>query len=465
MRLRYAFSDPLECAQIHAYGIDTLQTMGVIVRDEKARKIFHDRGAKIDGMTVFLPETLVKEALATVPETFDFKTPGHRVSVGAGKLCTMPGYGATYVRRDGEVRLGTRADFVNFTKFIQMSPDLSMSCPYVLVPYDLPFEYRNAYRMAMSLLYSDKPTFTVTEDYAATKESIQIVKTYFGNGSDYLAVGNVNISAPLMMSEGTAGAILAHGEENQPLMIACGSGLSGLTAPPLPAANLMLSNAGVLAGITLAQCVRPGLPVIYGFPLFGVDPYGAGAAVGNPTTALFTMAAAEMGKFYHLPVRAGGTFTDAVTLDYQSGFESFMNLFSSLYAGVDCLMHTFGMEDSLNTLNYNKWILDEVLYHTVQDFLRGFEINDVTLMKDEVQKTGGDGNYIGMRNLRLIRKCYHPYAFKAKQDDPTAVLEATAAEINDRLKHYRMPETTPEQWAYIRKIIPGPLMGEGPKKP
>ncbi|MDO4289362.1 MAG: trimethylamine methyltransferase family protein [Eubacterium sp.] len=457
MRLRYSFSKATECEQVHEYSLDILKNTGVIVRSERARALLKKHGAKISDMKAFMPEALVTQALKTAPESFGFKTPGHRVSVGGEALCTLPSYGATYVRRNGKRFLGTRKDFVNFTKLIQMNEELSLSCPYVLEPYDLPLEHRNAYKMVMSLKYSDKPTFSITEDGESARESIDMARRYFGDDSSYLLMGNVNISAPLLMSQGTAEAILVHGEKNQPVMVACGSGLSGLTAPPMPAANLLLSNSGVLAGVVLSQCARPGLPVIYGFPLFAVDPYNAGAAVGSPVTALFTMAAAEMGRFYKLPVRAGGTFTDAEQLDFQSGFESFMNLFSSLYAGVDCLMHTFGMEEGLNTLNYNKFILDEALYHTLQEFLGGFEINDVTLMAQEIQRAGCDGNYIGMRNLRLIRKQYRPYPFGEAAEEET-VLEKTDLEIERRLEAYRMPESTAEQRDYLEGLLPRELV-------
>lgn len=453
MKLRYSFSEKTECEQIHEYSLDILKNTGIIVHSKAARALFKKHGASLTEKTVHLPRALIESTRALVPTSFTFRTPKHRVSLGTGKLCKLPPYGATYTKQNNTKRLGERIDFIRLTKLNQLNPYLDTACPYILEPFDVPIEHRDAYKMVMTLKYSDKPTFSITQSGQTATQSIRLAKQYYDDTENYLLMGNINISAPLMMSEGTADVILAHGAENQPLMIACGSGLSGLTAPPLPASNLLLSNAAVLAGIVLSQLARPGLPVIYGFPLFGVDPYSAGAAVGEPTTALFTMASAEMGRFYNIPTRSGGTFTDSTKLDYQSGFESFMNLFSSLHAGIDCLMHTFGMEDSLNTINYNKYILDEALFHTLTNYLKGFEINDVTTMMDEIEKTGCSENYIGMRNLRLIRKHYHPYPYKADGEDYD-ILQETSSIIEERLQGYKAPEGTKTQAKLIADFLP-----------
>lgn len=453
MKLRYSFSETGECQQIHEYSLDILENTGVIVHSEAARAVFKKHGAKIQGKKVCLSPDIVETWLEAVPSSFTFKTPGHRTTVGKGVACAMPTYGATYVRHDNQTRLAGREDYIRFTKLNQSNERLSIACPYVLEPMDIPIDHREAYKMAMCLKYSDKPAYSMTQNAQSARDSIRFAKAYWDIHDSYILMGNINISAPLIMGEATADVILTHGEENQPLMVACGSGMSGLTAPPLPASNFLLSNAAVLSGIVLSQMVRPGLPVIYGFPLFGVNPYSADTAIGEPTTALFTMAAADMGRFYHIPTRSGGVFTDSRYLDYQSGFESFMNLFSCQFSGIDCIMHAFGMEDSLNTINYNKYIMDEALHDTVQYYLDGFEVNAVTLMLDEIKKTGCSDNYINMSNLRLIRKHYHPFPYK-NTDGPNTVLEETSAVIDKRLAEYRAPALSAAQKKLIEGYVP-----------
>lgn len=454
MKLRYSFSDPLECGQIHEYSLDILKNTGIIIYSPRARDLFASKGAKVDGHKAFIPEKMVEEALDTVPSSFYLKTSERKVTIGEGDLCKLPIYGAVYVSRNHQVSLGKRKNFIEISKLNHSNDLLDMSCPYILEPSDIPIDYRERYRMLMTLKYSDKPTYSITQNFRTAKWSIDLTKKFYDDDENYLLIGNVNLSSPIMMGQGTGDVIIAHGLENQPIMIACGSGLSGLTAPPMPASNYLLNNAAVLSGIVLSQIVQPGLPVIYGFPLFATNPYTAGIAMGEANTALFTMMAAEMGRFYDIPSRAGGNFTDSTILDYQSGFESFMNLFSSLFSGVDCLMHTLGTDNGMNTFNYNKYIMDEYLFQLVERYINGLDINDVTMMPDAIHQTGSGGNYINIRNLKLIRKQYKPYPFFAKDQDLQSVFKQTDKIIEERLKDYVGPILTKEQERIIRESIP-----------
>ena len=442
-----------ECDLIHEQSLKLLEIMGITIFSKEALEIFKKAGARVEGKQVFLSAALVEESLKLVPNAFPVYSSVGRVVVGKGELCTMPSYGGTYVSRNEQIALGTRADYLNFTKLNQQNDLIKMASPYTVEPFDIPPEHRNTYRMAMLLKYSNKPSLSLVGSREDSQRCIEMVRRYYGMNHKPVVIGNVNIAAPMIMGNSTTEVISVHCEENQPLMIACGSGLSGLTAPPTPGGNFLLANAEILAGIVFAQIQSPGLPIIYALPLFGVEPFKAETTVGSSTTALFTLAAKGMAAYYQIPFRAGGTFTDAKYLDYQSGFESGINLLSSLLAEVDCLFHSFGMEDSLKTINYNKYILDEHMYLSLRDFVKGIEINNVTTMMDEIPKVGSSGNYISSRNLKLIRKQYRPHGFgegKTKEN----VLKETDNEIIRRLACYEFPAPTNEQIEILRGYLP-----------
>lgn len=452
MRLNYsALLTKKEIELIHSNSLALLQNTGIVVHSKEARNIFTQHGASCTGQKIFIPEKLIEKSLATVPKTFVLNNGHRKIRIGHGSLCTMPGYGATHVRKQSLKSTATTRDFIQFSKLNHSNDLIQMACPYTIEPADVPIDLRERFKMVTSLRYSDKPTFSITQNAQTATESIQFVKTFFSDDQHYIVLGNVNISAPLIMGKNTSDVITVHANENQPLMIACGSGLSGLTAPPTPAANLLLNNAAVLSGITLSQMIHPGLPVVYGFPLFAINPIHATIACGHPYTGLFSMAAAEMGRFYKIPVRSGGIYTDASQLNYQSGFESALNSFSSLYSKVDCLMHTFGMEESLNTINYDKYFLDESMFSQLIDYLHGFEINDVTLMLDEIMRSGSDGNFISMRNLRLIRKQYKTWPFP---DAPEELYRHTQQLLKKRLEIYNPPDYDCDQLAMLNQLIP-----------
>ncbi|AWW28306.1 hypothetical protein DOZ58_17615 [Acetobacterium sp. KB-1] len=442
-----------ECDLIHEQSLKLLKTMGITVFSKEALDVFRKAGARVQGKQVFIDSHLIEESIKLVPRAFPIYSSSRRVVVGKGEICTLPPYGGTTVSRNEQIALGTRNDYLNFTKLNQLNDNISMACPYTVEPFDIPLDQRNSYRIAMILKYSDKPSLSVVGGKEDSRRCIEMVQKYHGIRNKPVVLGNVNVSSPMIMGHSTTEVITVHCEENQPLMIACGSGLSGLTAPPTPGGNLLLANAGVLAGIVFAQIQSPGLPIIYGLPLFGVDPFKAETSVGSSATGLFTLAAKGMAQYYQIPFRAGGTFTDSKYLDYQSGFESGMNLLSSLLAEVDCLMHSFGMEDTLRTINYNKYILDEYMYLSLKDFLKGMDINDVTVMTDEILRAGSTGNYISSRNLKLIRKQYPKRGFgegKTREE----MLKETDEEIKRRLNSFEFSAPTKDQIKILRGYLP-----------
>ncbi|MEG0379180.1 MAG: trimethylamine methyltransferase family protein, partial [Eubacterium sp.] len=110
-----------------------------------------------------------------------------------------------------EVHSASRDDFIKFSKLNHQNDRIHLACPYILEPFDIPLEYREDYRMSMSLKYSDKPTFSITRDGNSAKESIEFTQHFWDNPNDYLLMGIINISAPLIMGEGTADVLIVLG--------------------------------------------------------------------------------------------------------------------------------------------------------------------------------------------------------------------------------------------------------------
>jgi trimethylamine--corrinoid protein Co-methyltransferase len=77
--------------------------------------------------------------------------------------------------------------------------------------------------------------------------------------------------------------------------------MAGGSAPVTLAGTLVVHNAEVLSGITLAQLTERGAPVVYGSSTTAMDLRYAAASVGSPEMALIGAAVAQMAKQYRLP--------------------------------------------------------------------------------------------------------------------------------------------------------------------
>jgi len=68
----------------------------------------------------------------------------------------------------------------------------------------------------------------------------------------------------------------------------------------------VVHNSEVLAGLTLAQLVRKGAPVIYGSSTTAMDLRHAAAAVGSPELGMINAAVAAIARYYLLPSFVAG---------------------------------------------------------------------------------------------------------------------------------------------------------------
>jgi trimethylamine--corrinoid protein Co-methyltransferase len=77
--------------------------------------------------------------------------------------------------------------------------------------------------------------------------------------------------------------------------------MAGGSSPVTLAGTLVMHNAEVLAGITLAQLTERGSPVTYGSSTTAMDLRFAAASVGSPEMALIGAAVAQLSRQYRLP--------------------------------------------------------------------------------------------------------------------------------------------------------------------
>ena len=82
--------------------------------------------------------------------------------------------------------------------------------------------------------------------------------------------------------------------------------MAGGTSPVTLAGTLVTHNAEVLSGITLAQLVRKGAPVIYGSSTTAMDLRLGAASVGTPECAIISGAVARLARYYALPSYVAG---------------------------------------------------------------------------------------------------------------------------------------------------------------
>src|SRR5260370_9537144 len=80
--------------------------------------------------------------------------------------------------------------------------------------------------------------------------------------------------------------------------------LAGAMAPVTIAGALTLAHAEALAGLTLAQIVKPGAPIVYGSFTSNVDMKSGSPAFGTPEYVKAAFGPGQLARFLGLPWRS-----------------------------------------------------------------------------------------------------------------------------------------------------------------
>jgi trimethylamine--corrinoid protein Co-methyltransferase len=188
---------------------------------------------------------------------------------------------------------------------------------------------------------------------------------------------------------------------------------AGATSPAALAGTLVQINAEELSGVTYAQLVYPGAPVILGYVPSVSDLRTGYFVSGAPEFALMQAAVAQLGRFYNLPVYNSAGLTDSKVPDIQAGYEKGISDMAAVLAGANYVHHTAGLLDSTLTAAYEQYVIDDDINGSVMRVVRGIEVTDETLSVDLIDGVcrGGEGHFLGeQQTLELMTtEYYYPH--------------------------------------------------------
>jgi trimethylamine--corrinoid protein Co-methyltransferase len=373
-----------QMTKIHDASMNILCDVGVAFNEEESLEIFKKNGCKVDGKTVFFSENEVRGALESAPQRFTLaaRNPAKSVQLGDDDFAFVPGYGAPFIiSSDGRKRNATMQDYDNFCKLVQTSKYIDMNGFMMVEPSDIPPQTAHLDMLLSSIVLCDKPFMGSPVSKEGARDAIEMAGLVWG-GKDKIkdtpvTVSLINSLSPLQFSEEMAGALIEMARYGQACVLAS-LAMAGASGPVELAGILAMQNAEILAGLTLAQLVRPGVPIIYGSTSSPMDMRTGGLSIGAPELSMIVSCTAQMARFYHLPSRSGGGLTDANFPDAQAGIESAMALITAVRNGINFILHACGILGAYVAMSYEKFIIDEELCGMLKKLIESIEISDET---------------------------------------------------------------------------------------
>ena len=392
-------SEGLELLEHNAETI--LAEVGVEIRDyPSAIERFRAAGADVDGTRVRFPRGLCRSIVtATAPAIYTQhgRNPERNVQIGGDATVFAPNYGSPFVHDlDAGRRYATLADFENFVRLSYMSPYLHHSGGTVCEPVDVPVSKRHLDMVHAHLRYSDKPFMGSVTAGSRAADSVEMARIAFGGdlADRTVMTSLINASSPLVWDATMLEAAEVYAENNQ-ASIFTPFILSGAMAPVTPAGVAAQTLAEALVGMTFAQLVRPGSPVVFGSFASSMSMQTGAPTFGTPEPAIVLYTVAALARRLNVPFRSGGSLCASKLPDAQAAYESMATLMPTVLGGVNFVLHAAGWLEGGLAIGYEKFILDCDQLGAMHKLVQGLDLSENGQAVDAICDNEPGNHFLG----------------------------------------------------------------------
>jgi len=400
---------------LHLAALEVLRRTGIRFHHREALEMLKAAGAFVhDGNLVKFPAALVEQALASAPGRIILcdrdgeaavRLEGSKVWFGTGSDCLN-----LLDPETGEHHKFTQADIVDGYHLCDALPNIHFVMSIGL-PVDVDPDLAYDVQMALMLEHTSKPLVFVTNDRASNQRAIDMAATVAG-GFEALVEGQHILlysepSSPLQQSETAVDKLLLMAEHRLPI-VHSPAPLMGGTGPITMASGLALALAEIQSSLVVHQLKNPGAPFVFGCGLHHLDMRSAQICYGSPEFQLTKAAIAQLGRWYGLPTWGYAGCTDAKVLDEQAAVEAMLSVLMARLSGAN-LIHDVGYMESGLTASFEMIVLTDELVALADNLMKGIDINDETLLLDEIHTVGPGGHFMDTdQTLKRFRDFWYP---------------------------------------------------------
>jgi len=428
--------------RLHAASCRILERTGFRVYHQPALALLRQAGACVDGDLVKLPPEMVDAAVASAPRSFTLYRRG-----GGEAGCILDGEhvyfgpGSDTLRyldpRSGQRRDFQMADIADCMHVVDALPELGFAMS-VGIPRDVPTERYFRHQFSAMIRHTVKPSVVVCNDLGDI-EAIAAMAAAVAGGMDNLS----DRPTFLVYSEPTTP--LSHALEAVDKLLFCArhripvthspAPMIGGTAPITLAGAVALGNAEMLSGLVMHQLTNPGAPFLYGHGTHHLDMKEMISVYGAPEFQLARIMAAEMGRFYKLPVWGYSAHSDSAVFDEQAAADAQFSIQTALLAKTN-LNHDVGYLEAGLANSPELMVLANELIAMNRVLAAGVRFDDEALALDVIDEVGPGGQFLSHdHTMRHWRALWTPHLFDRQRLDPWL-------EKGSKTMHQRVREAT-----------------------
>jgi trimethylamine--corrinoid protein Co-methyltransferase len=443
---------------------------GMEIRGEGMRQRMLDHGLKSDdtGKRILFPADVIDAAIASAPKSFTLynRDGGAHAEIGGNNVHYVPGSSGLKIQdhRTGETRLSNSTDFIEYARICDGLEHIAYLATAFSTNKDIESQVSDAWRLYMTLTTSKKPVVTGAFSEHGVPRMVEMMQMFRSDRAEL-------IEKPMSIFTITATGNFRYGEDSCQNMLDCVEAgvpveivpvtLMGLIAPVTLVGALVFHCVDVLTGITMAQIVRPGTPVLFG----GAPATFHMKAASSPMAAIeaqhLNVAYVAIAKSLGLPTQAYMALSDGKFLDAQGGGETFSSALLAAIAGINSVSGP-GMLDFVLTFSLPKLVFDNEVCGQCLHFVRDLEpLGDLPtddlvadLMREDHLITSPHTLEHWPKELYLT----DPVIDRANRETweetgSSSLYDRACKEVEERLAGYTPIETDPDVDTAMRELV------------
>ncbi|MCF7790684.1 MAG: trimethylamine methyltransferase family protein [Victivallales bacterium] len=354
--------------KIHRKVVEVLETIGVELQHEDARKLLISAGARPDGKRILFPEKLLESSLENNISSFTVYdkngNPKMELDPASRKTYFGPGGDALYqIDLDNDIQRPSKLQDV--TENIKILEEMDHFDFLMSTALPAEIDGSNVYGTVFKevMRNSTKPVVITAGSIEDLSEICSLAGQELGINAlrkkPYL-ISYIELISPLNLPSESVEKLIISLESGLPICFASGAN-SGLGAPVTLEGAVIQGMAESLAGYILTKLYKPDATYIVGNNSSAMHPKTMQLRYGCPEWIRTVRMYAELGRFYRMPSWGIGGCTDAKEMDHIAAWETQQGIASAIESGIT-LAHDVGFYNYGYTYDKKMLILaDEII--------------------------------------------------------------------------------------------------------
>jgi len=399
--------------RIHGCALRLLEEVGVKVDLPEALDIFSEAGANVDSESkrVRIPAKVVEKSLGSAPGRVILygREPEHNLILEKTRVYMGTGGAAPYVidPNSGKKRRSTLEDIAKLGKLTDGLENIH----FYTIPcaaQDIPQEKISINEFYASLSTTTKHIMGPVQNPEDVKDVMVMAGMICGGEEKlkekpFISFVTSWMISPLTFDPGATKILIEIVRSGMPVALSSAP-MAGATSPITMAGTLTQLHAEELAGIAFSQLLKPGAPVLYGGIPGMADMHDLSYKAGGVEFGFMNAAISQLATYIDVPNYCSAGITEAKIPSIQAIYEKTFSICQCALAGSNYVHHAAGVLESILTLGYGQFVIDNEIIGMAMKMVKGIEVDADRLAIDVIKEVGPGGYFFSSRHTRKYLK-------------------------------------------------------------